>query len=116
MSWKQAIKVSEEGAVGQVYYINTELIQEGLPPTYLTQPFTLNPDQGKSVEDVLKKSTEIPKDIRAQLLAKRKAETYLTNGAFIRMWLSEYQIPQEVRSFNTPKKPTERKTPSGIIY
>lgn len=70
MSWEQPISVHETGEVGRVYYLNTKLtLIDGEEWTRTTE-FTLNPDYGSTVEEMLKRTKEIPNQMKDQLLRK----------------------------------------------
>lgn len=94
MSWEQPISVHETGEVGRVYYLNTKLtLIDGEEWTRTTE-FTLNPDYGSTVEEMLKRTNEIPNQMKDQLLRKRFSENKLTSGLVYKVWISDYPAPR----------------------
>lgn len=92
--WEKAISKSERGEVGRVYFINTMMISpDGNHKETNHHPFTLNPDQGSTIERHLKMSTDLPGPIKANLLSYRTAEAKLSSGAVIRIWIAEEGAP-----------------------
>ena len=58
MSWEQPISVHERGELGRVYYLNTKLtLIDGEEWTRHTE-FTLNPDYGSTIEEMLKRTSK----------------------------------------------------------
>ncbi len=91
--WERAISPRETGEVGRVYFVNIMAVfPNGIEWTRHT-PITLNPDQGSTVEEMLKRSTQIPHTMKAQLLSQRYAENKLTGGLVYKVWISESPAP-----------------------
>ena len=94
MNWRTPIPKPEKGEVGRVYYLNTMIIMKTGEEWTKHTLLTLNPDQGSTVEGMLKRSLEIPRDMKDDLLRKRITEQRLTSGILLRMWLSDYPAPE----------------------
>ncbi len=94
LHWEKAISKTESGEVGRVYFINTMMISpDGNVRQTNHHPFTLNPDQGSTIERHLTMSTDLPGPFKAELLAHRTAEAKLTSGAVIKIWIAEEAAP-----------------------
>lgn len=99
--WKRAIKPSDEGEVGKVYYLNWEIVHNVKYGTeskreswYDCRPFTLNPERGKTIELLLKTSKTLLKTVKEQLLKKRVAEYHHSGGKLMKCWISHYPAPR----------------------
>lgn len=91
--WERPISRSEKGEVGRVYFLNSKAIfPDGREWTRHT-PITLNPDHGSTVEEMIRRSVEIPKKMKSDLLSHRSTESRLTSGLWMRFWIAEYPAP-----------------------
>ena len=66
---KQSVSMSV-GEVGRVYYINTKLTLIDGEEWTRSSEFTLNPDYGSTVEEMLKRTNEIPNQMKDQFWKK----------------------------------------------
>lgn len=94
MNWQTPISVHERGEVGRVYYINTKLTLPNGEEWTKHAEFTLNPDYGSTIEEMLKRSTEMPNVMKDSLLRRRVCEAKLSSGAILKVWLCDYPAPK----------------------
>ena len=95
MGWQDAISPLDPGESGQVYYLNVMMTFDKVHHCWTKgAPFTLNPKQGKTIEQLLKNSKSMTNDIKDGLLKKRKAEVRLDNGNVLKWWISTEKAPQ----------------------
>lgn len=103
--WRKPIKKTNYGEAGVVYYLNAsrEFKEFHLEWT-MASPFTLNPLHGKTIEQMLKKSTAMPGFIKDNLLKRREAESLLSDGSIIKYWISEKPAPENWGTFPEEEK------------
>lgn len=94
MSWLKPLRKEDPGEVGRVYYVNTKCIFKDNEEWTKNDPFTINPENGITIEDTLKNSTDIPHTMKADLIAKRYTEQRLTSGIYLKIWISEEAAPE----------------------
>ena len=92
--WRKPISRSERGEVGRVYYFNIMAILKNGEEWTKANPLTLNPDQDVTIEKAIRATSEVPRDLKEQLLNKRLAESKLTSGIVMRYWISEAPAPE----------------------
>lgn len=109
MNWRTPIRKSDRGEVGRVYYLNQMAILPDGRELTRASLITLNPDQGNTVEEVIKRATQVPGPMKADLLKKRETEARLTSGAILRIWISDYEAP------NNWDEPSVNKRPSSSL-
>ncbi len=92
--WRKWLSRSDPGEVGRVYYLNVALLfADGNDEWTMCQPFTLNPEYGRTIEEMLKSSKVIPKHMRSGLLTNRETSVKLETGQTWRMWISDAPAP-----------------------
>lgn len=95
--WERHIHKNEKGEVGRVYFLNIKLTFPN--GKYMTKgsPFTLNPDHGSTVEKMLRKSKEIPRHMKKDLLDNRFSDARLSNGSVLSLWISTEEAPDNFK-------------------
>jgi hypothetical protein len=116
MNWRTPISVHEKGEVGRVYYVNTMIIMKDGEEWTQHTPITLNPDQGSTIEGMLKRSKEIPKKMKDALLRHRVSEEYLTSGIVVRIWICDYPAPEYWNPTDIQRREKARAENKAILY
>lgn len=90
-SWKKPLKV-KDAEVGRVYFINMEAVFDDHKRWTKGTPFTVNPENGKTLESVIMTSQVIPNSFKRKLVEKSFAEMNINSG-ILRLYLSEDIAP-----------------------
>lgn len=93
MSWEKPLAKSDQGIVGQVYYINQKMIFKDGKEWTKNTPVTLNPKYGSTIERMLKMQADIPKQMKSDLLSFRSTEVKLSSGIILKIWISDEAAP-----------------------
>jgi hypothetical protein len=115
VSWIKPMSKSDRGESGRVYYINSMCIFISGEEWTKATPFTLNPEHGSTIEEMLKKSSEIPIPMKRELLEKRYTEQRLSNGICIKFWISEEPAPEWWNPTEAQKQAKARKEGRGFL-